>query len=400
MTQSFKEILENLHPNLKKAFYSDSTLSNIEDAANLGQINADPNKSSILEEEVMNVLLGRSPLGAFKETLRPRLNIPEANLTIISKVIQDKIFESLKNELRQLQINQPKLTSQGISQKEEIPTKEIAGQPFPDSFKTQEKEPISNIGGLKKIVIPKDYSSLQKQEFPPKTDSQIPKERVPLGEKIKEKKEIPEEKKISEISAKEKQKVRDKEIKPQREIKKELPETIVEKTVPKQNPEQEFSKQSIPEYSFPEPSEIKVEKPVDKTSEFKKVIAPETTPSQQDKIRQKLLEAMVKKDLQPKIVNEMKNVLISKQGGKKEKKEQEELPKKKLEPEKIPSEVLSGEGKKFQDEEPSQKISDKKPYILDVKLKEMQKKKEAEKSIPEEPIQYQKYKKESPFGQA
>ena len=109
---------------------------------------------------------------------------------------------------------------------------------------------------------------------------------------------------------------------------------------------------------------------------------------------------MTKKDIQPKIVNEMKNVLISKQKGRKEEKEQEELPKKKLEPEKNPSEVLSGEGKKFQDEEPSQKISNKKPYILDVKLKEMQKRKEKKEPTSREPIRYQKYQKENPFGEA
>lgn len=157
--------------------------------------------------------------------------------------------------------------------------------------------------------------------------------------------------------------------------------------------------QPLPEYSFPEPSEIKVEKPVSKMGELKKVISPKVPSEQQEKIRQRLLEAMQKKDASPKIVEEMKKVSLKKPTINEVKKEEEEPSRKKIIEEAIPSEVLAGEGKKFKDEEAPLKTKEEKPYILDVKLKEEEKRKE-ETPAPQEPIRYKKYQKDSPFGEA
>ena len=188
-------------------------------------------------------------------------------------------------------------------------------------------------------------------------------------------------------------------------MKEKVEQTIAEQKPPKQPlPEQpSFKKppleQSLPEYSFPEPSEIKVEKPVSKMGELKKVISPKVPSEQQEKIREKLLEAMQKKDAQPKIVEEMKKVSLKKPTSNEVKKEEEEPSRKKIIEEAIPSEVLAGEGKKFKDEEAPLKTKEEKPYILDVKLKEEEKRKE-ETPAPQEPIRYKKYQKDSPFGEA
>ncbi len=168
-------------------------------------------------------------------------------------------------------------------------------------------------------------------------------------------------------------------------------EEKVEQTITEQIP----SEPIIPEYSFPEPSEVKVKKPVSKIEELKKVVTPKVSSEQQEKIREKLLAAMQKKDVQPEIVEKMKKVIFKKPVPK----EKKEPLKKKSIGEVRSSEVLGGEGEKFKDEETFKKTEKEKPYIIDVKLKEEKEKKE-EAPIVQEPIPYKKYQKENPFGQA
>ncbi len=164
-----------------------------------------------------------------------------------------------------------------------------------------------------------------------------------------------------------------------------------EQTITEQIP----SEQIIPEYSFPEPSKITVEKPVSKIEELKKVVTPKISSNQQDKIREKLLAAMQKRNGPPKIVEEMKKVFLKKPSPKEKK---EPLRKKSI-GEVASSEILSGEGKRFKDEETFIKTEKEKPYILDVKLKEEKEKKEKSPAT-KEPIPYKKYRKKSPFGEA
>jgi len=313
MKQNLKDILGNLSPNLKKAFYSDRTIDIIKDAANLGQLNPDTNTLNIIEGDVMNVLLGRARLNDFKETLKLHLNVSDVSLMIINKVIQDKIFEPLKNDLNQLQINRAEFTFQKIPQ-----------------------EKVSNI---EKPIEPfeKPISSSESPEIKPATKAKV------------------EETATEEAS----------------------------------------SEPIIPRYSFPEPSEVKVEKPVSKTEGLKKVVAPKVSLEQQEKIREKLLAAMQKKDVQPEIVERMKKASLKKPVPKEKK---EPLRKKSIGEVKS-SEVLGGEGKKFKDEETFKKTEKEKPYVFDVKLKKEKEKKE-EVSTTQEPIPYKKYRKENPFGQA
>lgn len=161
----------------------------------------------------------------------------------------------------------------------------------------------------------------------------------------------------------------------------------------------EEAEQIIPEYSFPEPSKVVVEKPVSKIEELKKVATPKVSSGQQEKIREKLLAAMQKKDKQPKIVEEMRKVFLKPKTSKGIKEEKKKISGKIKIGELTSSKILSGEGKKFKDEEVFIKTEKEKPYILDVKLKEEKEKKEKSPTI-EEPIPYKKYRKENPFGQA
>lgn len=175
-------------------------------------------------------------------------------------------------------------------------------------------------------------------------------------------------------------------------------------TIPSQKPSEEIQikkpspEQIIPEYSFPEPSEVKIEKPVNKVEELKRIVTPKVSSDQQEKIREKLLAVMQKKDASPKIVDEMRKIFL-KPKTPKGTKEEEKIPEKIKIEESAPSKILSGEGKKFKDEEIFAKTEKEKPYILDIKLKEEKEKKE-EFPTAEKPIPYKKYKKESPFGEA
>jgi hypothetical protein len=153
----------------------------------------------------------------------------------------------------------------------------------------------------------------------------------------------------------------------------------------------------IPEYSFPEPSKVMVEKPVSKMEGLKKVVTPKVSSEQQEKIREKLLAAMQKKNNQPKIVEEMKKIFL-KPKAPKETKEKKTPGRIKI-GELTSSKILSGEGKKFKDEEVFKKTEKEKPYIIGAKLKEEKEKKE-ETDISEEPIPYKKYQKKNPFGKA
>jgi hypothetical protein len=151
----------------------------------------------------------------------------------------------------------------------------------------------------------------------------------------------------------------------------------------------------LPDLSLPEISEIKIERPVNRTGELKRVAMPSVSPEAQEKIHSKLMEAMNKKEAKPKIVEEMKKVVIE---GIKKTPQQKPKPKTTLETEEsITSQVIGGEGKQFTSQEKTIPSS-LKPYIFDVKLKEEEEKKEETPS--EEPIQYKRYQPQKPFGEA
>ncbi|MFA5360473.1 MAG: hypothetical protein WC320_00640 [Candidatus Paceibacterota bacterium] len=314
------------------------------------------------------------------------------------KKIQDFL---ISDELTEITKNIVTLTNLNIEQTTrltEMVGNVLLGEISPIDF-TQNVESYLKISPAQSRIIiglvQKQIFNQFKDELKPKEQELMPESKTqplsseeisPAQETIKEQQQITETKKIIET-----------EIKAQEE-KKQLVETQAEQISPK--PESsEPPQQTISQYSFPEPTEIKVEKPISKINELKKVIAPKTTPTQQEEIRNKLLEAMAKKNPQPKIVEEMKSVLKSKQSGEKPEAREEEAPKIKPIPPIEASTIISSRETKFKEGKIPQKSTAKKPYVLDVKLKEMEQEKKQEEITPE-PIKYKKYKEESPFGKA
>jgi len=300
MQQSLKNILDNLSPKLKEAFYSDRTSNIIKDAVVLGQIKIDDTqKLNIIEGDIMDVILGRAPLNKFSETLKAHLDIPETSLVIINKIIQQKLFDSLKNELNQLEINKPKFTFQKVEPKETMTTEKPLETPKAETIKTEE---------------------------------------------------------IKELAQKPK---------------------------------------PLPDLSLPEIQEIKIERPVNRTGELKRVTVPSVSPEAQEKIHSKLMEAMKKKEAKPKIIEEMKKVVAE---GSKQTPQQKPKPKAVSETEEtITSQVIGGKSNNFAPQEKTDKPPIQKPYILDVKLKEEET--EKKENLPKEEIKYQK-PAAKPFGEA
>ena len=339
--EEFLKKFDVLPKSLQEALYSDKVISIIQDAGSLADLNEQ--ELFILNEIVTDVLLLNISSDDFVTELESRLKIKDSSLKIINQIIQDKIFNQYKKELLQFK-------SRPITSLEKPPMQ--FKTPILDSFEKKPKKELSEKNQITKIDI---------QSVTDKAKSETIKE--PLDQFT-----IPQPKTIEPKAEKPKVKI-----------------TASEITKP----------EPIPEYITPEPTEIKVTKPINKVEELKKVTVPETTLIKQEKIRNKLLEAITKKDTQPKIVEEIKKVLKSKKEDK-ETIEEKPLEKKKM-PETEPSTVLTGKGEEFKSEKPIQKSTDKKPYVLDVKLQEM-KKRSKEKEFDPKPVQYEKYKKESPFG--
>jgi len=185
------------------------------------------------------------------------------------------------------------------------------------------------------------------------------------------------------------------EIKISTEISAKPSELVQEQKPMETTKREEVNKPQLsPDLSLPEIQEIKIERPVNRIGELKRIIVPSTSPEAQEKIHSKLMEAMNKKEVEPKIVEEMKKVVIE---GIKKTPQQKSEPKTIQETEEsITSQVIGGEGKQFSSEGKASKPSLEKPYIFDVKLKEEKEKKE---DLPKGEIKYQK-PTEKPFGEA
>jgi len=275
----------------------------LDEACNLGKI-IDSSDREILGELIKAVLYVVIPRENFKQEIIERLQISPAYAEIINQVIQQRIFEPLKDDLEQ----------------------------------------------YKHLLL--------------KTPFEIIKPLETLEEAIKTE-EIKES------------------------VQKQKPLEIVKTEVI-------TKKEVLPDLSLPEIQEIQIERPINRTGELKRIIVPSTSPEAQEKIHSKLMEAMNKKEVKPKIVEEMKKVVIE---GIKKTPQQKPKPKTIQETEEsITSQVIGGEGKQFTPEEKASKSSMEKPYIFDVKLKEEKEKKE--ETSPEEPIPYQKYQPQKPFGEA
>ncbi|MDD3491582.1 MAG: hypothetical protein PHG13_01235 [Candidatus Pacebacteria bacterium] len=339
--EEFLKKFDVLPKSLQEALYSDKVISIIQDAGSLAGLNEE--ELFILNEIVTDVLLLNISSDDFALKLKSHLKIKDSSLKIINQIIQDKIFDQYKKDLLQFK-SRPTISQE----KPPIQFK----TPALGSFEKKPKKELSEKNQITEI----DIQSIAEKIKPEALKEPLDKFTMPQSKTIKPQTEKPQAR---------------------------IPESEIIKPEP------------IPEYIAPEPTEVKVTKPINKIEELKKVTVPETTLIKQEKIRNKLLEAITKKDAQPKIVEEIKKVLKSKKEDK-EAVEEKPLERKKV-PETEPSTVLTGRGEEFTSEKPIQKSPDKKPYVLDVKLQEM-KKRSKEKEFDPKPVQYEKYKKESPFG--
>ena len=301
MTEDQKDIFlkqfAQLSVPLQDALVSTETGIAVQDALRLAQISE--NYYDKLMDLVGKVLMLELPREKFKLKLEENLGLLSVPSQIIDKVIQEKIFDPLKDDLNQLEINRPELT-------------------FP---KIQQKETIT-----------------------PRTPLETPKLETIKTEEIKE---------------------------------------LAQKPKP------------LPDLSLPEIQEIKIERPVNRTGELKRVTVPSVSPEAQEKIHSKLMEAMKKKEAKPKIIEEMKKVVAE---GSKQTPQQKPKPKAVSETEEtITSQVIGGKSNNFAPQEKTDKPPIQKPYILDVKLKEEET--EKKENLPKEEIKYQK-PAAKPFGEA
>ena len=324
---TFLKRQEILPKSMQNIFFDPQINEAIGNAITFAQI-TDIEEREKLMDIIRAVLLFIIPRNTFKNELQKRMQISPSQIAILDQIIQQRIFEPLKDELSQLKMNQPEFTFQEIPQKETITPRKPLGIPEAETIKTEE---------IKELV----------------------QEQKPL-----------EAAKTEVITKKE----------------------ILQEEV-------------LPDLSLPEIPEIKIERPVDRTGGLKKIIMPSTSPEAQEKIHSKLMEAMNKKEVKPKIVEEMKKVVIE---GIKKTPQQKPKPKTTPETEEsITSQVIGGEGKQFTPQEKAPKSSLEKPYIFDVKLKEepsvakaMEGKEEEKKeALPKGEIKYQR-PSDKPFGEA
>jgi len=311
----YDKLFSSLPPRIQEFLNSEDLIEIIKNTAILAKLNT--GQTGRLSYIIGDVLLGKFTIKEFSEKIKSYSGITDPQAQIIKEIIIKKVFEPLKDDLVQLEINKPKFTFPKIPQKETITSR-------------------------KQIEI-------QRLNIP---EPKIPTETMPKSPEVLRKETFTEAPKKEEIN--------------------------------KPKP--------LPDLSVPEIQEIKIERPMSKTSELKRVTMPSVSPEAQEKIHSKLMEAMKKKEVKPKIVEEMKKVVI--EGIKKT---PQQKPKTTPETEKpTVSQVIGGENDNFAPQEKTEKSPAQKPYILDVKLKE---EKETKQELPKKEIKYQR-PSDKPFGEA
>ena len=319
---------------LQNACISYETVTIIRDALQLAHLS--DNYSDNLTDLVGKVLMLELPRENLKQEIIEKLQISPTSAEIINQVIQEKIFEPLKVELEK--VKQKEILGQQIQElkeKTKIPNK--TNIPVPDlkniSSSSQNEKSTNQIIEPKTTVTPPTPSQIH-----PKIEEQLKPE--PLIE--------------------------------QEEATKELDNTLSE---------------------LPEIPEITIQRPVNSNPNLKKVEVPDVTPEEQEKIRNRLLEAINKKESKPKIIDTLKEVIekgVKPQPIKKDNKPAIQIPKEES------SEVMSGSQET--ELKSSQNI---KEDLFGVKIKEETLE---PKDVPlptlKEPIKYDKPNETNPFGEA
>jgi len=250
---NFRKIITSLPPVLRNTVYSDDTYTNIKDATNLAKLNQD--ESAILTDIVINILTGMAPLNNFNEELKKQLDISNAHLEIVSKIIQQKIFSSIRHNLTLLPINKHPLII------------------LPETEKIT-PSPMKPVNVPQKNVSPSPLKIPSRgRPLPPVEKFNIPHHKRPKTESIPK------------------------------------PSPIKKEEVRSIPPKEHVSSH------VPEPAEVSVKKPEIRTQELKNFSVPTMPQEQQEKIKNKLLSAMQRRTTPPKVVETMKQ--LTKEGWKK-----------------------------------------------------------------------------------
>lgn len=329
----------NLPETIKNVLFSDQLLDDIEDSLHIAQIDTKKEDDYFyaIYNLVTDILLLKIYYQNFPQELKIKLpDITEQQLTIITNIINKKVFEPLKVEL------------------EKVKQKEILGQQIQ---KLKEKTKIPNktnisVPDLKNISSSSQNEKSTNQIIEPKTTVTPP---TP-----------------SQIHPKIEEQLKPESLIEQEEATKELDNTLSE---------------------LPEIPEITIQRPVNSNPNLKKVEVPDVTPEEQEKIRNRLLEAINKKESKPKIVDTLKEVIekgVKPQPIKKDNKPAIQIPKEES------SEVISGSQET--ELKNSQNI---KEDLFGVKIKEETlEPKDVPLPTPKEPIKYEKPNETNPFGEA
>lgn len=362
---NFLEEFNRLPQPLQDILSSSLLGQTISDALNLAQVEKE--RYNDLMEATSEVLMLHIAPEQFEGLLVSQYQIELKQARIISKIINSKIFSPLKPLLKK----ETNLIEVQSNYKES------------PSFVEQKLQQISSLS--KKIHFP-DFSKVFSKD-------EIEKKSPPfLKEVIKE-----QSKDHSEIIKKEQSPENKKQIVP----KKETLNNLTTSSFSTNKKEVESKKrETLPtsEIKIPEPVEIKIEQPYQQNIEPPPITIPETPPEKQEKIKETLLKAMSsKKSETPKIVEKMEELEKNPPQSKTEKEIKKEKSSAQLSE---ISEVVFGKNNKFASFKKGGTSSSLQSSVLNVKIKELEKK---EKELPKtnEPIAYQKHlqKEEKPFGE-
>ena len=368
----------NLPESIKNVLFSDQLLDDIEDALHIAQIDAKKENDYFyaIYNLINDILLLKIYYQNFPQELKIKLpDITEQQLTIITNIINKKVFEPLKVELEK--VKQKEILGQQIQklkEKTKIPNK--TNIPVPDlkniSSSSQNEKSTNQIIKPKTTVTPPTPSQIHpKIEEQLKPESLINQNEKPTNKLIEEKITINPQT-PSQIHPKIEEQLKPEPLIEQEEATKELDNTLSE---------------------LPEISEITIQRPVNSNPNLKKVEVPDVTPEEQEKIRNRLLEAINKKESKPKIVDTLKEVIekgVKPQPIKKDSKPAIQIPKEES------SEVMSGSQET--ELKSSQNI---KEDLFGVKIKEETlEPKDVPLPTPKEPIKYEKPNETNPFGEA
>jgi len=164
-----------LPKSMQNIFFDTQFNETIGNAITLAQIKDNEEKETMMDI-IRAVFLFIIPRDTFKDELQKRMNISLSQIEILDKIIQQKIFEPLKNELEQHQYLLPKKSFESINlpenqetgsiktQKVNVPKNQIATQTIPKSPEPLVKESFIKISKKEEINKPKTLSDLSLPE--------------------------------------------------------------------------------------------------------------------------------------------------------------------------------------------------------------------------------------------